>query len=218
MCGKTGTWVDSSTGGDIRDTDWYDLPWYGSNTADFTVFSPTVPLYVFLISSDEGWGVLGCTNVGVALQQVISPGTFTTFSWTRPGPEGHYCIWVGPQDYTGYPCDNDYILEVQGPLTSPSVPADVSIAVDTTSDPDEVTISWTDDGGNYNVYSAPTPTGTWTVLAQNINGGSYTYAAPATKTFYKVTNGVIVTAKDEILNIDTTVPNYEINLGTTERK
>ena len=211
MCGLTGTW-DAGT----RDTDWYDLTWYGPVTANFTVWSPTVPLYVFLISSDEGWGVLGCTNVAVFLQQVVNPGELATFSWDRPGPEGQYCVWVGPQVFSGYPCDNDYILQVEGPTNPYPVPADVAISVDTSSIPNQVTISWTDEGGNYNVYASSSAYGPWATIATDLSGGSYTYILPATNTFYRVTNGVIV--KQRSSNYIVPISNHIINLGTKEIK
>jgi len=98
IAGRSGTF--SYSGSDSRDTDWYRYVSTGSTTIDF---KGTGDFYLQLYIID---GTSGCDGLAILVGDAAIPGD-TAYTSANVGP-GTYYMWVGPAEFTGWPCPTDY--------------------------------------------------------------------------------------------------------------
>jgi hypothetical protein len=104
ICGTAGTY--DYYGSTYRDTDWYEIVLDEATTITFSCVAE-FPLQILVIDGTNDCpgsyimeSAFGDSCVEASIVTTIGPGTF----W----------LWVGPNVYTGVPCDSDYIMTLDG--------------------------------------------------------------------------------------------------------
>jgi hypothetical protein len=105
-CGTSGTHLNGA-GGQVRDTDWYDLSL--TSTTDLTLgIDAKFPWVLFVINNDGGADP--CATAAVlesATGDLCSPGTLEVTL-----AAGNYWVFVAPSVFTGVPFNAEYTLTV----------------------------------------------------------------------------------------------------------
>jgi len=104
LCGRSG-WYINDTGGNSRDTDWFQVTAADDGTMEYMLHGEqTMNMYV--LNTD-------CNNLVAAAEGTAVAGVPTTISWEAVAGQT-YLVWAGPAEFTG-PVENfSYYMRITG--------------------------------------------------------------------------------------------------------
>lgn len=116
ICGRYGTFL-SATGGNTRDTDWYQIYLDQAMVLDICACANGASLQILLVDGNHGCPVTGTDILASASTTAANTEIcMNNIALTA----GTYWVWAGAAGFTGVPCGSSYVLTIDG-YTCPPV-------------------------------------------------------------------------------------------------